>query len=170
MKIESPMKKLMMVMGIMILALVCMSTDSCNTVEYRNQKLNREIAEHSLDSVQVPKVEYHLERENVAAWFMNWDTPGKISYLYIFTQQGCIGYFVVSGKPISNRSYLLPEYTYFNNYTKQAPSLDGTFGEDLQGIRFRTANGTWHEFGGTNFSYIYADRPIPGLSPINLTP
>ncbi len=129
---------------------------------------NKSIEYDSRKKVEVPKNEYFIEREKVAEWFKNWDSPSKISYLYIFTQQGCIGYFVVSGKPVSNRSYLLPEYIYdgHTNYgfEKQAPSLDGTYGEDLYGIRFKSANGVWHEFGGMNFSYIYADKPITSLS------
>jgi len=146
------------------------------SAESKNNSSNRDLTKRALNSVEIPLVQYFLERQAVADWFKNWDQPGKISYLYIFTAQGCIGYFVVNGKPISNRSYLLPEYTYTTDggtaYTnpRQAPSLDGTFGEDLTGIRFKMANGTWAEFGGTNFSYIYADRPMPGLSTLELTP
>jgi hypothetical protein len=79
-----------------------------------------------------------------------------------------LGYFVVDGKPISNRSYLNPEEAYYTNgAVLQTPSLDGTYGEDLEGIRFKTIKG-WHEFGGTNFSYIYSEQMNPGLSIKNL--
>ncbi len=126
---------------------------------------NRSIEYDSRKKVEVPKNEYFIEREKVAEWFKNWDSPSKISYLYIFTQQGCIGYFIVSGKPVSNRSYLNREHEYYmNGAVLQSPSLDGTYGEDLYGIRFKSANGVWHEFGGMNFSYIYADKPITSLS------
>jgi len=169
------MKKIILIA--VVLTLMCMSCYASGqpSAESRNDQANREIANTALSSVEIPRAQYFLERETVAAWFKNWDQPGKISYLYIFTQQGCIGYFVINGKPVSNRSYLTPEYTYESRgyvYTnpRQAPALDGTFGEDNAGIRFKTASGVWMEFGGTNFSYIYADRPIPNLTQVNLSP
>jgi hypothetical protein len=134
-----------------------------------NSRKNEQIAKSAINAVEVPVPQYFLERENVAAWFKNWDQPGKICYLYIFTQQGCIGYFVTDGKPISNQSYLTPEEEYYmSGAVLQTPSLDGTYGSDNSGIRFKDAKGKWYEFGGTNFSYIYSDSRIPGLPNVKL--
>jgi hypothetical protein len=157
--------------GILFFTFTAASCDIEESSTTKNSRSNEQIAQAAQASVEVPIPQNFLERQNVAAWFKNWDVPGKITYLYIFTQQGCIGYFVCDGKPISNRSYLTPEEAYYmNGAVLQTPSLDGTYGEDLQGIRFKTAKGIWMEFGGTNFSYVYSDNPIPGLSQLNLTP
>jgi hypothetical protein len=166
------MKKILTILAIIFIAIFTMTAATCDYEESsttKNSRANEKIAQTAIDSVPVPIPQFFLERENVSAWFKNWDQPGKICYLYIFTQQGCIGYFVCDGKPISNQSYLTPEEEYYmNGATLQAPSLDGTFGADNYGIRFRDAKGKWYEFGGMNFSYIYSDSRIPGLPNIRL--
>jgi hypothetical protein len=169
------MKKMIKVVGVLLFSAVVFLTltaESCEVQESsatKNARANEAVAQQAITAVEVPVPEHFLERKAVAAWFKTWDNPAAISYLYIFTQQGCIGYFVTDGKPISNRSYLTPEEAYYaNGAVLQTPSLDGTYGSDLEGIRFKNAKGVWHEFGGTNFSYIYATAPIPGLSMIKL--
>jgi hypothetical protein len=166
------MKKVFGILMIMVILLISLTVGACDYEESsttKNQRFNERIAQNAIDSVAVPVPQNYLERENVAAWFRNWDEPGKICYLYIFTQTGCIGYFVTDGKPISNRSYLTPEEAYYmNGAVLQTPSLDGTYGSDNEGIRFKDAKGKWYEFGGTNFSYIYSDSRIPGLPNIRL--
>jgi hypothetical protein len=166
------MKKILVVFALIAVSIFCLTAATCEVEESsntKNSRANERIAQTALDSVAVPIPQHFLERENVAAWFKNWDQPGKICYLYIFTQQGCIGYFVCDGKPISNQSYLTPEEAYYmNGAVLQTPSLDGTYGSDNTGIRFKDARGKWYEFGGTNFSYIYSDSKIAGLPNIAL--
>jgi hypothetical protein len=166
------MKKICLTLAAVLVLFFTLTAETCGVEESsqtKNSRANERIAQSAIDSVAVPIPQYFLERENVAAWFKNWDQPGKITYLYIFTQQGCIGYFVCDGKPISNRSYLTPEEAYYmNGAVLQTPSLDGTYGEDLQGVRFKDAKGKWYEFGGTNFSYIYSDSRIAGLPNVKL--
>jgi hypothetical protein len=162
------MKKSKILIIISLITIIfTLTAQSCSYEESsttKNSRKNEAVAQTAIDAVSVPIPQYFLERENVAAWFKNWDQPGKITYLYIFTQQGCIGYFICDGKPVSNRSYLTPEYEYYmNGAILPSISSDGTYGEDLEGIRFKDAKGKWYEFGGTNFSYIYSDTRIPGL-------
>lgn len=158
----------MMATLIIIMSLTAGACDVEESSTTKNQRANEKIAQASIDAVQVPSPQYFMERKSVAEWFRTWDKPDAISYLYIFNISGCIGYFVVDGKPISNKSYLTPEEAYYmNGAVLQTPSLDGTYGSDLEGIRFKTVKG-WHEFGGTNFSYIYSETPIPGLSIVDL--
>lgn len=157
------------IFGILILVSLFMACEEYESSTTKNSRSNEAIAQAALQEVAVPTPEYFLERKTVAEWFKNWDQPNKITYLYIFNYSGCIGYFVIDGKPISNMSYLTPEEQYYmNGAVLQTPSLDGTYGSDVTGIRFKDATGKWYEFGGTSFSYIYSDTSIPNLSQIKL--
>jgi hypothetical protein len=164
------MKKFLAVilMSVALLAISCEEYEPSS--QTKNAMANEAIAQQAITAVTVPVPQYYLERKTVKAWFENWDQPNKISYVYIFVSGGaCIGYFVVDGKPISNRSYLTPEEGYYmSGAVLQTPSLDGTYGEDLPGIRFKDSSGVWHEFGGTAFSYHFSDWPVPSMSTTEL--
>jgi hypothetical protein len=154
------------------IAFFTLTASTCNVEESStsiNSRKNENTAQKALTAVPAHIPQYFLERETVSGWFKNWDQPGKITYLYIFTQQACIGYFVCDGKPVSNQSYLTPEVEYYmNGATLPAIASDGTYGTDVNGIRFKDAKGRWYEFGGTNFSYIFSDSRIAGLPNIKL--
>lgn len=162
------MKKLFIVAIIFISAL----TVSCGLFEESESDKNREATQtaavknesNSLAQIPVPQNSYFQERRTVANWAKRWDKPNLPCYVYLFNYGTCIGYFVSDGKPASTRSYLVPEYK--NEYRtqgcytqEQTPDLDGTYGDNNEGIRFFTASGSAVE-AGAGISYVYSDTPL----------
>ena len=159
----------LMLLVILISAFTGCFEDGRDTAE-KYQK-NMEITAN--DAVQIPEVKYFPERKTIARWSDTWNLPGVISYVYLVSYGKILGYYVVDGKPASTRSYLLPEESYYaNGAVLSNPDIDGTYGENNQGIRFFTAEGIASEWAGDGACYLYSNAPInfgmdiPKLNPI----
>ena len=125
-------------------------------------ELNEKIARQASKSIPVPSVMNFMERRTVARWTQKFDVPSITTYIYLISYGQFLGYYVTNGKPVSTRSYLLPEDTYYyHGATVQAVALDGTYGEDNPGIRFFTSDGTAVEWGGAGATYLYSTAPLP---------
>ena len=127
-------------------------------------------------------IEYSLERYNLIkrAYWVNGmrdkantlaspiaDMP--LGYVVLFTESGdVVGQFTVNGKVTSLNSYLTPdsefyEQEYYNSGSSVGdgnswlPDVDGSYGENDQGIFFFTTDGKYIEWTGT---YLYSDIPF----------
>mgnify|MGYP003298849309 CR=1 FL=1 len=89
-----------------------------------------------------------------------------LGYITLFTEAGnAIGQFVVDGKVSSLNSYLTPdsefyELLYGGTYKMEnrwLPDVDGSYGENDQGIFFFTPDGKYVEWTGI---YLYTDIPF----------
>mgnify|MGYP001851372878 CR=1 FL=1 len=145
--------------------------DSQNTIDVGNKLANNQPTPTDID--------YSLERYNLIkrAYWVNGmrdkanslaspiaDMP--LGYIVLFTESGdIIGQFTVDGKVTSLNSYLTPDSEYYelvyggsysraNNWT---PDVDGSYGENDQGIFFFTTDGKYIEWTGT---YLYSDIPF----------
>jgi hypothetical protein len=145
------------------------SSDKRKTSTQVNNEKNEQVALLAQTAVDVPVVEFFLERKTVAKWFQTWDNDKVISYVYVFISGNPIGYYIVNGKPVSTRSYLTPEEKYYiNGATLQTPSLDGTYGQDNVGWHFFDSSGVAVAIEGNTASIIYTNAPLPLKVP-NLT-
>ena len=149
--------------------------DSTSCEEYKpsatqiSNRNNEAIAQSAQQAIPTPMVRNFIERKTVNEWVRRWDTPMIITYVYLFANNQCIGYFVCDGKPASSRSYLEPEERYYaNGATLQTPSLDGCYGEDLPGVVFFTSDGTAIAWLGSTANVLFSDAPLPTLSSIAL--
>lgn len=118
-------------------------------------------------------IEYSLERYNLIkrAYWVNGmrdkantlaspiaDMP--LGYVVLFTESGdVVGQFTVNGKVTSLNSYLTPDSEkYASSYENEwVPDVDGSYGENDQGIFFFTTDGKYIEWTGT---YLYSDIPF----------
>lgn len=123
-------------------------------------------------------LEYSLERYNLIrrAYWVNGQREKAISlpceierplgYIVLFTESGgVVGRYVVDGKVTSLNSYLTPDSTYYEGggyKTSWLADVDGSYGENDQGIFFFTSDGKYIEWTGT---YLYSDIPFEVTTP-----
>lgn len=138
-----------------------------NEIQQSNS-LNQDIAK----AVPVPQLVTSSERKNVAKRAETFDNEEKISYIYLVSYGKVMAFFTVQGKVSSLRSYMTPvdKLVYGNGdtcdekyttspecYVVEAPDLDGTYGENVDGIFFFTTEGAYVEWKG---EYMMSDQPL----------
>lgn len=145
--------------------------DTQNTIDVGNKLADNQPTPTDID--------YSLERYNLIkrAYWVNGmrdkanslaspiaDMP--LGYIVLFTESGdIIGQFTVDGKVTSLNSYLTPDSEYYElvyggSYSRAnnwMPDVDGSYGENDQGIFFFTTDGKYIEWTGT---YLYSDIPF----------
>ena len=119
-------------------------------------------------------INYSLERYNLirrAYWVNGQREKAKslpseiekpIGYIVLFTESGDIlGNFIVDGKVSSLNSYLTPDSEYYEfsgssgSYENDwLADIDGSYGENNNGIFFFTSDGNYIEWTG---KYLYSD-------------
>lgn len=129
-------------------------------------------------------INYSLERYNLIrrAYWVNGqrekantlicEIEKPLGYIVLFTESGStVGRFVVDGKVSSLNSFLTPDSEYYElnyggSYTsenKWLADVDGSYGENDNGIFFFTPDGKYIEWTGT---YLYSDIPFEVSDPI----
>lgn len=122
-------------------------------------------------------IDYSLERYNLIrrAYWVNGqrekanalpcEIEKPLGYIVLFTEGGgVVGRFVVDGKVSSLNSYLTPDSEeYANSYSEWLADVDGSYGENDNGIFFFTVDGRYVEWTGI---YLYSDIPFEIDDPI----
>jgi hypothetical protein len=119
-------------------------------------KANEEAVKNIIVNDSLPKITRSLERENVKRRIEFINQPDKIGYLYLISDNGqLIKEVQVLGKVSSLNSYLTPmeDVHKWNGamITTEAADLDGTYGENSDGIFWFTADGVYQEWSGMYF-------------------
>lgn len=178
------MKKRLSTLLLLALAVLCFS--GCD-YEYvaSDEERTMEVTETLKDNQQTPTdIDYSLERYNLIrrAYWVNGQREKAntlvcqiekpLGYIALFTESGAtVGRFIVDGKVSSLNSYLTPDSEYYeicyggsltetNNWLAD---VDGTYGENDNGIFFFTPDGKYIEWTGT---YLYSDIPFEVSDPI----
>ena len=89
-----------------------------------------------------------------------------LGYIVLFSGNVVVGSFVVDGKVSSLNSFLTPDSEYYSSpsYTLDwLADVDGSYGENDDGIFFFTPDGKYVEWTGT---YLYSDIPFEIDAPI----
>lgn len=179
-------KKIVMMMAVMM---VCTSFASCDsetvTAGTYTDKQNTIATSDKLQANQPTPtdIDYSLERYNLIrrAYWVNGqrekanslvcEIEKPLGYIVLFTESGSvIGRFVVDGKVSSLNSFLTPDSEYyelvyggdFSKENKWLADVDGSYGENDNGIFFFTPDGKYIEWTGT---YLYSDIPFEIESP-----
>lgn len=128
-----------------------------------------------LASVPIPELQTSSERKNVAKRAEIFNSEDKISYIYLISYGKVMAFYTVKGKVSSLRSYMAPmeqlvdykgrkcDGSWSNAcgsqsaYIVSAPDIDGTYGENVEGIFFFTTEGAYVEWKG---DYMMSDQPL----------
>ena len=122
-------------------------------------------------------IEYSLERYNLIrrAYWVNGQrekantvicpVEKPLWYIVLFAGNTVVNSFIVDGKVSSLNSYLSPDSEYYElvyggnyiEYNKWLADVDGSYGENDNGIFFFTPNGNYIEWTG---EYLYSDIPF----------
>ena len=151
----------------------------CETNGTYQDTLNTKTAASDLQSNQPTPtdLEYSLERYNLIrrAYWVNGQRekanalPCQIEkplgYIVLLTESGSIvGKFTVDGKVSSLNSFLTPDSEeYASSYSEWLADVDGSYGENDNGIFFFTVDGRYIEYTGI---YLYSDIPFDISDPI----
>jgi hypothetical protein len=132
-------------------------------------------------AVPIPQIDTSEERKNVAKRAELFNSESKISYIYLVSSTGRVmAFYSVKGKVSSLRSYMAPMEKLVNAdgekcsrsdenggmagnsdnhscYPVEAPDIDGTYGENVDGVFFFTTEGAYVEWNG---EYLMSDQPL----------
>ena len=128
-------------------------------------------------------IEYSLERYNLTrrAYWVNGQrekanslacpVSKPLGYVILLTESGSVvGKFTVDGKVSSLNSFLTPDSEYYeysageySTQNKWLADVDGSYGENDNGIFFFTPDGKYVEWSGI---YLYSDIPIEVAAPV----
>lgn len=142
-------------------------TDSTTEVERKSLEANQQ---RLINSTPLPKLTDSLERENIAKRLEVINDRSKLFYIYLFSYDGKLVMSFTGGKVSSLNSYLTTQdtiaYTSGGNYYQtQAPDLDGSYGENVDGIFFFNTQGGYVEWNGM---YMMSEYPLSVQTPADL--
>ena len=139
---------------VMILSLTGCDFEIEESTTQTASKANEEAINRLIKTDDLPKITRSLERENIKRRIEFINQPDNVGYLYLISENGqLIREIQVLGKVSSLNSYLTPSYIeeYYSSggviNTEQA-DLDGTWGENVDGIFWFDMNGTYGEWNG----------------------
>lgn len=183
------MKKIISIVAIMLLlTLLLASCDMTTTTTTDGSKKDTQTTVDVANKLQANQptpsdIDYSLERYNLIrrAYWVNGqrekantlpcEIEKPLGYIVLMTESGAIvGSFIVDGKVSSLNSFLSPDSEYYDmsrgeysHYNKWLSDVDGSYGENDNGIFFFTPDGKYIEWTGI---YLYSDIPFTVDDPI----
>ena len=174
------MKKIVMV--VLIFTILIASLTACEATGSGQDILStQEVADNLAISQPTPTdINFSLERYNLMrrAYWVNGqrekansiicEVPKPFGYIILFAGNAPVSRFIVDGKVSSLNSFLTPS-TYDEYVTQggvktiELSDVDGSYGENDNGIFFFTVDGNYVEWTG---EYLYSDIPIEIDNPI----
>lgn len=156
----------------------CTTTNtSSNSVQSKQLEANQE---KLIKNIPIPQIEDSAERKNVSDRAVRLNNQNLTSYVYLINYGKIMAFYSVKGKVSSLKSYMSPQeqivnsrgipcnrvydesdtFTYScggDGYIVQAPDVDGTYGDNSDGIFFFTTDGVYVEWKG---DYMMSDQPL----------
>lgn len=176
------MKKIIAIL--MVITVMGMMLVSCDELisGSRQDTLNQKESANNLQSNQPTPtdIDYSLERYNLIrrTYWVNGqrekanalpcEIEKPLGYIVLFTESGAVvGSFIVDGKVSSLNSFLTPDSEYYEiapggststtYYNGWLADVDGSYGQNDNGIFFFTPDGKYIEWTGI---YLYSDIPM----------
>lgn len=176
------MKKIICIILAMIIT-ICGLFAGCEVPEngsVADRERTKEAANRLQSNQPTPTdIEYSLERYNLIrrAYWVNGqrekanalvcEVQKPLGYIVLFSGNTVVGNFVVDGKVSSLNSYLTPDSSYYSSggsgNVNWLADVDGSYGENDNGIFFFTPDGKYIEWTGT---YLYSDIPFEVDDPV----
>lgn len=170
-------KKLLVIIVAIIMVLLLVACEVSATTQ--NKIDTKNVTEILTEKQRTPTdIEYSLERYNLIrrAYWVNGqrekanalvcEIAKPLGYVVLFSGNVAVGRFVVDGKVSSLNSYLSPDsdcYATSAGISSWLADVDGTYGENDNGIFFFTPDGKYIEWTGT---YLYSDIPFEVSNPV----
>lgn len=113
-------------------------------------------------AVPAPTLHDSQERRNLVRRLNLVNNPNRVSWIHLLGRDGRVVFYTsVRGKVSSLNSYLTAtqqiRHTGNAEHVVEAPDLDGTYGENPNGIFWFTEDGVYMEWNG---EYLLSDRPL----------
>lgn len=136
----------------------------------KNQPTPTDI-DYSLERYNLIKRAYWVNGQREKANALPCQIVKPLGYIVLFTESGSVvGSFIVDGKVSSLNSFLTPDSEYYeysagscSTLNRWLADVDGSYGENDNGIFFFTVDGKYIEWTGT---YLYSDIPFVVDNPI----
>lgn len=131
--------------------------------------------DYSLERYNLIRRTYWVNGQREKANTLVCEIEKPLGYIVLFTESGAVvGNFIVDGKVSSLNSYLTPDSEYYEQeYYSDGGSVgdgnswladvDGSYGENDNGIFFFTPDGKYVEWTGI---YLYSDIPFEVEQPV----
>lgn len=151
------MKKILLIILSLMLVVGLVGCRIEESTYQKSSRANEQAIKDIIANDTLPKITRSLERENIKRRIEFINQPDRIGYLYLLSENGqLIKEVQVLGKVSSLNSYLTPmeDVRNFGNggvAVTQAADLDGTYGENSDGIFWFTADGVYQEWSGLHF-------------------
>lgn len=152
------------------------SSDKQSTIEVANKLQGNQPTptdiDYSLERYNLIRRAYWVNGQREKANALPCEIEKPLGYIVLVTEAGSIlGSFVVDGKVSSLNSFLTPDSEYYEivyggtytSYNKWLADVDGSYGENDNGIFFFTSDGKYIEWTGT---YLYSDIPFEVENPV----
>lgn len=156
------------------------TNDKANTLEIGNKLAANQPTptdiDYSLERYNLIRRTYWVNGQREKANALVCEIEKPLGYIVLFGEAGTvIGSFVVDGKVSSLNSYLTPDSEYYEQHRSDGdsgftvsdnswlPDVDGSYGENDNGIFFFTPDGKYIEWTGT---YLYSDIPFVVDNPV----
>lgn len=171
------MKKFIAIICLVII-MVMMFVGCEESGSYKDISKTKEAANNLQSNQPTPTdIDYSLERYNLIrrAYWVNGqrekanalpcEVQKPLGYIVLFTEGGgVVGRFVVDGKVSSLNSFLTPDTSSPNSTGSDwLADVDGSYGENDNGIFFFTPDGKYVEWTGI---YLYSDIPFEIDAPV----
>lgn len=127
--------------------------------------------DYSLERYNLIRRLYWVNGERERANMLECPIVKPLGYIVLFTEGGSVvGKFIVDGKVSSLNSFLTPDSEYYEGSNKSSvyrnrwlADVDGSYGENDNGIFFFTPDGKYIEWTGI---YLYSDIPLEIDDPV----
>lgn len=127
---------------------------------------------YSLERYNLIRRAYWVNGQREKANALSCEITKPLGYVILLTESGSVvGKFTVDGKVSSLNSFLTPDSEYYElvyggEYSKEnnwLADIDGSYGENDNGIFFFTPDGKYVEWSGI---YLYSDIPFEVAAPV----
>lgn len=155
-----------------ILAFTLLATgcgDKPPTAQQSGQKQTEQAFAQQSGAVPYPadQLKDSLERRNLRERLLRDNKPNAIRYVYLLSFAEPLGYYTIKGKVSSTQSQMTTDQLIVRpkcssgctiRHVVNAPSDDGSYGENEPGVFFFTTSGVMVT---TSLDYVVSDQPLP---------
>jgi hypothetical protein len=168
---------------------MCLFLSACEVIPSQpsTQKIEQTKVENNqqtlIQNQPVPQITKSLERENIINRLNLLNDESKVFYVYLVSYGKVMAFYTAKGKVTSLNSYINSQQRVVNDencnnayggegsskrecyFVIDTPDIDGSYGENADGVFFFTTEGAYVEWVG---EYMVSDFPLKLTQPAEL--